>query len=125
MTPQELRDRTTTFAVRVSRFARPLVAGAAARHAALQLTRAAAGVAANYRAAGLARSHAEFGARISVVLEEADETVFWLEFLVEADLAGAVDVGPLLDEVRQLTAIFGASKRTTQRRREITRGRRR
>jgi hypothetical protein len=51
--------------------------------------------------------------------------VFWLEFLVEADLAGAVEVGPLLDEARQLTAIFGASKRTTQRRREITRGRRR
>jgi hypothetical protein len=77
--------------------------------------RAAMSVAANYRAAGLARSRAEFISKLSVVLEEADEVVFWLELLRETDPT-AKRWTTLLDEAGQLVRVFAASKRTVTRR---------
>jgi len=79
-----------------------------------QVLRSGTAVAANYRAAGRSRSRADFISRISVVAEEADETVFWLELVEEAGLLPAGKIEPLLDEARQLTAIFTASRRTAK-----------
>ncbi len=79
-----------------------------------QLLRCGTSVAANYRAVCRARSKAEFVAKIGVVVEEIDETVFWLEMLVEAGIVRANRMEPLLKEANELLAIFAASQRTAR-----------
>ena len=79
-----------------------------------QILRSATGMAANYRAVGLARSKAEFISKLGIVIEEADETVFWLEFLADADLVRRARLANLISEGRQLTAIIVASRRTAK-----------
>jgi four helix bundle protein len=79
-----------------------------------QLSAAATSVAANYRAACRARSDAEFAAKIGVVLEEADESLFWLEVLLERQAGDAELRRPLLSEADELTAIFVASTITAR-----------
>jgi four helix bundle protein len=79
-----------------------------------QVLRAGTSVAANYRAACRARSKAEFIAKIGVVVEEADEAVFWLELLVEAGTVKAERLNALLGEANGLLAIFAASQRTAR-----------
>ena len=81
---------------------------------ALQVLRSATGMAANYRAAGRSRSKAEFVAKIGVVVEEADETVFWLEMLIESGIVSPTKLQNLLAEATQLVAIFTASRRTAR-----------
>jgi four helix bundle protein len=81
-----------------------------------QLSRSATGVAANYRAACRSRSDIEFIARIGVVLEEADESAFWLEIVIEGGLSQQPEALALLEEANQLTAIFAASRITANRR---------
>ncbi len=79
-----------------------------------QLIRCGTAVAANYRAAGRARSRAEWVAKIGIVVEEADETVFWLEMLSECEIVPLSKTEPLLAEAQELTAIFTASRRTAR-----------
>jgi four helix bundle protein len=79
-----------------------------------QIPRSATSVAANYRASGRARSKAEFIAKIGIVIEEADETVLWLELLAEGNILPAAKLEGLLTEARQLLAIFSASGRTAK-----------
>jgi four helix bundle protein len=79
-----------------------------------QLLRAATSVGANYRAACRSRSKAEFVAKLGLVLEEADETVFWLELLVEARIVPAEKLQNLVAEANELTAIFVSSLRTAK-----------
>jgi len=79
-----------------------------------QKLRSATGMAANYRAVGRARSKAEFTAKIVVVLEEADETLFWLELLAESGMVKEEKLRDLLIEANQLVAIFSASRRTAR-----------
>jgi four helix bundle protein len=79
-----------------------------------QILRAATSTAANYRAAGRSRSKAEFVAKIGIVIEEADETVFWLELLVDSGIVPAAKLEPMMDEANQLLAIFAASRRTAK-----------
>ena len=76
--------------------------------------RAATSVGANYRAACRSRSKAEFVAKLGLVLEEADETVFWLELLVEARIVPAEKLQNLVAEANELTAIFVSSLRTAK-----------
>jgi four helix bundle protein len=83
----ELRARTQRFALEVLSFRRTLPATDEAGDIGRQLSRAATGVGANYRAACRSRSEAEFAARIGVVLEEADESAFWLELLTEGEIS--------------------------------------
>ena len=71
-------------------------------------------MAANYRAAGRARSKAEFIAKIGVVVEEADETVFWLEMLADSGLVSPTKLQNLMAEAIQLLAIFTASRKTAR-----------
>jgi len=79
-----------------------------------QLLRAATSVGANYRAAGRARSKAEFVSKIGIVVEEADESVLWLECLIETGIVKEDLLGNLLAEANELVAIFAASQRTAR-----------
>ena len=114
MTPQDLRDRTRAFSTRVKRFSKPLLRNLETRDAAVQLRRAARGTAANYRATCLSRSHAEFVARISVALEEADESWFWLLDLADAPVSDQSELVALTDEAHQLVKILGKSVSTAR-----------
>jgi four helix bundle protein len=71
-------------------------------------------MAANYRAAGRARSKTEFIAKLGVVLEQADETVFWLELLTDAGIVSTEKMRDLLGEANQLMLNFSASRRTAK-----------
>jgi four helix bundle protein len=79
-----------------------------------QFLRSSTSVAANYRAACRGRSRAEFIAKIGVVLEEADESLFWLELMSEAGTMPIDRIQPLISEIRQLVAIFAATRITAQ-----------
>lgn len=79
-----------------------------------QLLRSGTSVAANYRAACRARSRAEFVAKLGIVLEEVDESVLWIEMLIDLEILKKERSAQLLDEARQLTAIFTASRHTAK-----------
>jgi four helix bundle protein len=111
---QKLRDRTKAFALRVIKMSEALPRTRAANVITNQILRSATSMAANYRATGRARSKAEFVAKLGVVVEEADETVFWLELLGDSGIVSAAKVEKLLDEASQLTLIFSASRRTAK-----------
>jgi four helix bundle protein len=112
MTPAELKERTKQFALRVVRLFRALPRNTDAQVMGKQLLRSGTSVAANYRAACRGRSRAEFVARIGIVAEEADESVFWLEMLTESGAIKIERLNGLLQEGRELTAIFTASQDT-------------
>jgi four helix bundle protein len=77
-----------------------------------QLLRSSSSVGANYRAACRARSQAEFHAKLSIVVEEADESVFWMEVLVEAEIIKLSDITVLMDEANQILKVVSASRKT-------------
>jgi len=79
-----------------------------------QVLRSGTSVAANYRAACRARSRAEFVAKLGVVVEEADETVFWIELLADADVMARAKLAALLQEANELLYIFSATRRTAK-----------
>jgi len=80
-----------------------------------QLVRAGTSVGANYRAACRARSRAEFTARLGVVEEEADESGYWLQMIIEGELMKAKLVTSLLNEANELVAIMTSSRITIHR----------
>ncbi len=110
-----LRRRTKKFAIRIIAVFRSLPRSPDAQTLGKQLLRSGTSVAANYRAVCRARSKAEFIARLGIVVEEADETVFWLELLTEAGIVRPQRANDLLKEANELVAIFGASLRTSKR----------
>ena len=110
----ELRARTKQFAIRVVKMFQALPPREEARLIGRQVLRAATSVAANYRAVCRARSKAEFVAKMGIVVEEADETVFWLELLVDAGIVGPERMKELLQEANELLCIFAASRRTAK-----------
>lgn len=111
--PDVLRARTKQFALDVLRLSEQLPNTDVARHIGRQLVRSATSVGANYRSACRSRSRAEFIARIGVVVEEADESAFWFEILIEHSARDRTTLVTLLDEANQLTAIFTATRATT------------
>jgi four helix bundle protein len=114
MTEKELKIRTRKFAIDVLNFVNELPNRRSANIIANQLGRCASAVAANYRAACRARSHAEFISKIAIVEEEADESVFWLDITPETKNTSKEKVAPLVSEARELTAIFTASSKTAK-----------
>ena len=114
MTPKDLKDRTKRFALDVIFLVRELPPTLDAKRLGAQLLDAGTSVAADYRAACRARSRAEFIAKLGVVLEEADESLFWLEVVVDAKLVPLQRADRLLIEADQLTAIFTASVQTAK-----------
>src|SRR5437764_1818861 len=109
-----LKERTKKFALRIIRVIRSLPAGMEGRIIGHQLLRSGISVAANYRAVCRSRSRAEFLAKMSIVIEEADESAFWLELLVDAGLIPATKLKELKSEANQLVAIFNASRVTAR-----------
>jgi four helix bundle protein len=116
MTPQELRDRTDRFADSIIAFCRGLPKDALSQRIAGQLQDAGTSTAANYHAACRARTRSAFVAKLSIVVEEADESLYWLRRLQNSSIADVEGVEPLLREASELVAIFVASQRTATRR---------
>jgi four helix bundle protein len=114
---EDLRDRTKAFAVRIVRVFRSLPFKTDAQILGKQLMRSGTSVAANYRAACRSRSKAEWVAKIGIVVEEADETVFWLEMLSDCGIVPLKKLESLLAEAHELSAIFTASHFTARRNR--------
>jgi four helix bundle protein len=114
---EELKKRSKQFAIRIVKLFRSLPRTEEARIMGRQVLRASTSVAANYRAVCRARSKAEFIAKIGVVVEEADETVFWLELLVDTEIVRETRMRKLMNEANELLAIFAASQRTARRKR--------
>ena len=114
MDGQELMDRTKGFAHRCVKLSISLPKTKVGDHISGQLIRCATSVAANYRAACRAQSKASFVSKLSIVLEEVDESAFWLEFIVDEELMSEKRIRPLLDEANELTAIFFASRKTAR-----------
>jgi four helix bundle protein len=112
MTEPELIERTKQFALRVIRLVGALPRTIEGRAIASQLMRSGTSVAANYRAACRARSKAEFISKLGTVEEEADESAFWLELLIDADLLSGTQIRPLLNETSEIVATMASSKKT-------------
>jgi len=107
-----LTQRTKEFAHRCVKLATALPETALGGHLQGQVIRCSTSVAANYRATCLSQAKASFTAKISIVLEEADESAFWLEFIIDENLLKENLVKPLLQEAEELTAIFASSRKT-------------
>jgi four helix bundle protein len=112
MNEQEMIKRTKQFALRVMKLVEALPRNVQGRTIARQLMRSGTSVAANYRAACRARSKPEFIAKLGTVEEEADESGFWLELIIESGLLIEKNVRPLLIEAGELVAITASSKKT-------------
>ena len=117
---EELRKRTKAFAHRCVKLAVALPRTALGRHIEQQLIRCATSVAANYRAVVHSQSKATFISKISIVIEEADESEFWLEFIVDEKLMERKMVLPLFNEAHELPSIFITSRKTAQTRKKST-----
>jgi four helix bundle protein len=111
---QQLKQRTKSFALRIIRMTQALPRTKEADVIGRQVLRSATSIAANYRAAGRARSKAEFIAKLGVVIEETDETVLWLELLAESGIMKLSRLNDLLSEANQLLAVFAASWKTVK-----------
>jgi four helix bundle protein len=110
----DLRTRTKAFAVRVIRLVDALPRRRAADVIGRQLLRSATSVGANYRAACRARSKAEFVAKLGIVEEEADESLFWMELLVEAEIVKPKLLAALMTESNEILAMVVASIKTAR-----------
>ena len=113
----DLKQRTKEFALRILRLVDTLPKKTAGRSLASQILRSATSVAANYRAACRAKSTADFIAKMGIVEEEADETLFWLELLEESELVTAAKLTAIKQEADELIAITVASIKTARRNR--------
>lgn len=114
MNPEELKERTIRFAVRVLKFADALPRTASGRTISNQIARSGCSVASNYRAALRGKSRADFVNKITTVLEEADETDLWIEIAKRAGLVAAERVTTLQTEAVELTKIFNATRTTAR-----------
>ena len=112
MNEREMIARPKQFALRIMKLVGALPKSIQGRAIASQLMRSGTSVAANYRAACRSRSKAEFIAKLGTVEEEADETAFWLELIIEGSLLAAAQIQPLLIEAGEIVAITAASKKT-------------
>jgi four helix bundle protein len=114
MDSEELRQRTKDFAHRCVKLAVTLPKTTLGNHVRNQLTRCATSVAANYRATLLAQTKAAFISKISIVIEEADESEFWLEFVMDEKLIERKRIVPLFSEAHELASIFITTRKTAQ-----------
>jgi four helix bundle protein len=112
MDKRELQDRTKRFALRVLKLVNALPRTAAGRAISSQLIRAATAAGANYRSACRARSRAEFTAKLGIALEEADESLYWLELVRDGKLLPESKLSLLLKEADELTAILASGRKS-------------
>jgi four helix bundle protein len=114
MDSNQLIQRTKLFALEVIRFFQRLPKTDEAKIIGKQLLRSGTSVAANYRAACRSRSKQEFYSKLCIVVEESDETLFWLELLHESGVAKAELINILMKEAEELLYIFSASRKSTR-----------
>ena len=112
MNEQEFKDRTKKLALRIIRLVGALPRTPTAEVIGKQLLRAGTSVGANYRAACRARSTADLISKLSIVLEEADESLYWMELLVESGLVEAKKLNSLMSETNEIVAMTSASVKT-------------
>ena len=117
MSERDLKTRTKAFALRILKLVDALPKTTAGRAFVSQIVRSGTSVAANYRSACRAKSTADFVAKMSIVEEEADETLFWLELLEESELVTAAKLTAIKQEANELIAITVASIKTARRNR--------
>src|SRR5438132_14142656 len=109
MTETEMKQRTKAFALGVITVTKSLSEDFVGRRLGDQLLRSGTSVAANYRSACRARSKADFISKLGIAEEEADESAFWMELLIDSGIIPGRRLAKLLDEAGQLTAIIVAS----------------
>jgi four helix bundle protein len=117
MTTQEMKDRTKRFGLRVIRLVESLPRTGASRTIGGQLLRSGTSVGANYRAACRGRSKAEFAAKLGIVEEETDESLYWMELLIDADIVSRERLKDLMTEGDEILSIIVSSIRTAKGRR--------
>jgi four helix bundle protein len=110
----QLKERTKQLAVSVIKLSAQVQRNDASAVIIRQVLKSGTSVGANYRSALRGKSKADFIMKLKIALEEADETVYWLELLKDSDLASASIVEPVLHEANQLTAILTASVKTAK-----------
>jgi four helix bundle protein len=115
MTKEDLKNRTKKFSSDIIKFTGFLPSTRAANVICNQILRSATSVGANYRAACRTRSRADFISKITIVEEEADETLFWLELLLESGIINiSENIKYLMSEANELVAIFVSSGKTAK-----------
>jgi four helix bundle protein len=118
MSPDDFKGRTKAYALRIIRLFEALPHRGAPAILGRQLLRAGASVGTNYRSACRAKSRADFISKMGTVQEECDETLYWLELLVESDFIKAKRVKALMNEGGEILALVIASIRTARGRRK-------
>jgi len=118
MTAEQMKARTKKFALRVIRLVESLPRSRTADTIGRQLLRSGTSVGANYRSACRAKSPADFASKMGIVEEEADESIYWMELLVEGEIVKATRLGPLMKEADEIVAIAVSSIKTTRRARK-------
>jgi four helix bundle protein len=114
MNPEQMKARTRAFALRIIRLAESLPNTPTAIAIRNQMLRCGPSVGANYRAACRARSKADFVAKMGIVEEEADESMFWIELLIDAGILRRTRVNDLLAEADEILAIVVSSIKTAR-----------
>ncbi len=114
MTEEQLKTRTKQFALRIVKLSAALPRSRECDVVGRQILRSGTPVGANYRSACRARSTADFISKLGIVLEAADETLYWLEILIESNLVPGKRLSDLLNEADELVAIFVASLVTSK-----------
>ncbi len=112
MNAEDMKGRTRAFALRVIRLAESLPRTPAANVIRNQMLRCGSSVGANYRAACRARSKPDFVSKMGIVEEEADETIYWMELLIDAEIVKKSRIADLMNEADEIVAIVVASIRT-------------
>ena len=115
MNSDQLKQRTRAFALRIIRLAESLPDTATARVIRNQMLRCGSSVGANYRAACRAKSKPDFISKMGIVEEEADETMYWLELLIDADIVKRSRISDLLNEADEILSIVVTSIKTARR----------
>ena len=116
MNPEEMRGRTQAFALRIIKLVESLPKGLTSQVTGRQLMRCGTSVGANYRAACRAKSKADFISKMRIVEEEADESIYWMDLIVAAELIRPKRLTPLREEADQILAIVVSSIKTARRR---------
>ena len=114
MNAEKLKERTKQYALRIIKLIEALPKTTTGRTIGNQLIRSGTSIGANYRAALRGRSRAEFISKLGIVIEESDESVFWLELIIESSLQDKKLVEQLLNETKELLAIFITTSNTAR-----------
>lgn len=119
MEPKDLKDRTRKFALRIIKLVHALPPGKISDVIGYQLLKCGTSVGANYRAACRAKSVADFISKLGIVEEETDESIYWMELIVDAKLIRREDLKPLIQEADEILSIVVASIRTSRSRLQV------